>query len=631
MKMIRGGYRGGKEDNLMRYGWKRTAWPLGAVLAALLAMSGPAFAQSEPKDANMAQMDIGDGKVAFIDVRGRTLGEVVEQRIRDRTRVNLILTKEASEAQVTIKIQDLHWLTALELLAEKAECILERVSPVLIRVSRPERVTFSFEQEEITKVVGVIATYAGANIVVAPEVKGSVTVNLKNIPWRDALEQIVKTLGFAVVEEDRGILRIVPRSQLKEQLETRVVRLKFIRPPSPYRAYLNTEYARANITPPDSKTPEADFPLLRALKAAVDQEGGTVEYDRVSNSLVARGTKPALDNLLGLVQQIDVEPSQIFFDVKLVTTQNADLLDIGVDPGANGWTASISLGATPSRLPFGVWSELDRVNPIDPLSTVPGPTTYGSLDFTGVSMALRLFKEDRSSQVVQAPKLVCLDNQEATIFVGQTVRYAETTASSNQSGGLTFSIQEAPNSPVQQGFQLLVIPHVIPGTDKIMVTVIPESEQLVGESAELPGFDEFKSGSGVNEVSILLPRVAASTIVTHLIVRSGETAVLGGLLTRTDTDVERGIPGLRKIPVIKWLFTVKERQKSMAHLVVFLSPRIIQSMEDIEAAIKETIRAYRQKLDSDYEDMFPDDVLPKEEKPAETAPSKAEAPAGETR
>lgn len=582
------------------------------VAAALLAVSAaPTWAQSQPNEANMAQLDIGDGKVSF-DVRGRTLTEVVE-RIRDKTKVNIILSKEAGEATVTLKVQDLYWMTALEEVAEKAECILERVSPVLIKVYKPERVTFSFENEDIKKIVSVIATYSGANIVVSPAVKGTLTVNLKNIPWRDALEQIVKTLGYAVVEEDRDILRIVPREDLKQQLETRVVRLRYIRPPSPYRAYLNTEYAKSSIQAFDSRNPEKEFPILDALKEAVVTEGGTVKYDRASNSIVARGTKPALDNLLNLVQQIDTEPAQIFFDVKLITTQNQDMLDVGVDPGEDGWTIALTLSATPTRLPFGVWSELDDAavtDPLDPTVSPPGPTTFGTLDFSGVSMALRLFAQDQSSQITQAPKLVALDNQEATIFVGQTVRYAQTTASSNQSGGLTFSIAEAPNSPVQQGFQLLVIPHVIPNTDKVMLTVIPESEQLVGTSTQLPGFDEFTSGEGLNQVSILLPRVAASTIVTHMIVKTGETAVLGGLLQRTEAEVERGIPGLKAIPVIKWLFTVKEKQSSLQNLVVFMTPRIIFNSEDIAVAIKDAMREYRGKLEKDWKDMFPEDVLP---------------------
>ncbi|NJN14215.1 MAG: hypothetical protein HC813_00685, partial [Planctomycetes bacterium] len=124
------------------------------------------------------------------------------------------------------------------------------MSPVLIKVARPERVTISFENEDVKKVINVLATYSGANIVVSPAVQGNVTVTLKNIPWRDALEQIVKTLGYAVVEEDRGILRIIPRDALKEQLETRVMRLRYIRPPSPYRAFMTRSTRRSASRPP---------------------------------------------------------------------------------------------------------------------------------------------------------------------------------------------------------------------------------------------------------------------------------------------------------------------------------------------------------------------------------------------
>ncbi|MHC4452578.1 MAG: hypothetical protein ACYS0E_20955, partial [Planctomycetota bacterium] len=191
-------------------------------VALLVGLTSPVFAQGKPTEANMAQLDIGDGRVRF-DVRGRALRDVVDL-IRNKTRVDIVVDKDAEEVPITLKVTNQHWLTALELVSERGECILERRSPTLIYVSRPERVTFSFKNEDIKNVINVIATYSGANIVVSPAVNGSVTTSLKNIPWRDALEQIVKTLGYAVVEEDRGILRIIPLEDLKQQLETRVIR-----------------------------------------------------------------------------------------------------------------------------------------------------------------------------------------------------------------------------------------------------------------------------------------------------------------------------------------------------------------------------------------------------------------------
>jgi general secretion pathway protein D len=95
-----------------------------------------------------------------------------------------------------------------------------------------------------------------------------------------------------------------------------------------------------------------------------------------------------------------------------------------------------------------------------------------------------------------------------------------------------------------------------------------------------------------------------------LIVKSGETAVLGGLLNKITVDTVRGIPGLMAIPVLKWLFSVKEKQETMTNLIVFLTPRIIQNSEDIDRSIKDAMRQYRTQMEKDWQDMFPHDVLP---------------------
>ncbi|NJN14214.1 MAG: hypothetical protein HC813_00680 [Planctomycetes bacterium] len=100
----------------MRNLWMRGAVPWFAALALLGSLVAPALAQSKPTDANMAQLDIGDGIVRF-DVRNRSLTDVIDL-IRNKTKVNIVLSKEAAVATVTLKV-DLHWLMALELAAER--------------------------------------------------------------------------------------------------------------------------------------------------------------------------------------------------------------------------------------------------------------------------------------------------------------------------------------------------------------------------------------------------------------------------------------------------------------------------------------------------------------------------------
>jgi general secretion pathway protein D len=100
-------------------------------------------------------------------------------------------------------------------------------------------------------------------------------------------------------------------------------------------------------------------------------------------------------------------------------------------------------------------------------------------------------------------------------------------------------------------------------------------------------------------------------------------------MTKTETEIERGIPGLRKIPLLKWLFMVREKQNTLSNLIVFLTPRVIRSSEDIEATIKEAMREYRSKMEKDWKDIFPEDVLPQPGSMPAPADEPAPAPAPE--
>jgi type II secretory pathway component GspD/PulD (secretin) len=159
------------------------------------------------------------------------------------------------------------------------------------------------------------------------------------------------------------------------------------------------------------------------------------------------------------IQMIDVEPSQIQLDVRFVTTSNEDVLDIGISPGGTGWTASLGLGQIPTRLPFdlgaGGWDDSMIANPTrrpaGPFAderperrhtTIPD-VVFGALNFQQVSATLRLLKKDARSEIVQAPQIVALDHQTATIFVGEAVRYAQARVEQGQAGGCCWRSRKA--------------------------------------------------------------------------------------------------------------------------------------------------------------------------------------------
>ena len=582
---------------------------LGLATLPALALGTPAFAQDGRRDSGK-----GPGEVT-IDVLERPLRDVIAY-IVDKTDVNIVLSREAEEIPVTVKVRNLPWREALEVVVERAGAQIDERSANLIRVEKPPQVTFEFENAPVRTVIKAIADTANANIVIGREVEGTVTLTLTDIPWRVALDTIVKTLGYAVVPEERGILRIVDPANLSLQLETRVFRLRFVRPQAGYRPIIDTDVSVKNVAAPDDSADgvEKSFKLLSAFQQTLAPEGA-VTYIRDSNTLVATGTTPKLDALDKLIARVDVEPAQVYVDMKFITTNNTDFLDVGLNPGDNGIGIDMSFGSMVHDLPFqigkgGFEDHLSayrgkgeyKYGPA-PLTDSAGAFTFGTLDFKRTNLALNLIQRDVSSRIVQAPKLIALDNQEATIFVGDTIRYAEIGSASNQSGGLEFSIKEAAAGPVQVGFQLLMIPHVVPDRDQIMMTLIPQQRALSGPD---DGFRDYETGSGsqTGSQTLSLPQERSSTVVTNLKLDNGHTAVIGGLLQDSDTTSVNKIPLLGDIPLLGYLFKGETKNKTRQNLVIFLTPTIVRDQKQMKDLVVRELNQRADRMDAELLEMY---------------------------
>ncbi len=588
-------------------------------MALWAALAMPVAAQVAPQPSAQEQ-DIsseaqGDRSSRLtLRLKDRDLRDVVGS-IRRKTNVNIIMD-QGIEATVTIDLQDVPWRQALELVAEQAGCIVSEVEGQVLKVEKPPRVYFAFENTDIQKVIDTIAKISGANIMVAPEVKGTITVRLKNVPWRDALEQTVKTLGFVVVEESRGILRVVPSSNIEQDLETATFPLRYVRPNSTYVPFILSQYVEDKRPTGKLAKGEIQFTLLDTLRGMITPDVGSLQYINEKNVIMVKDTRPVVESVRKTIELIDVEPSQIYLDVRFVTTTNEDVLDVGISPGGNGYTASIGLGSIPHRLPFdlgqGGWD--DEIFASDngfgpsasdntPANTVIPDVVFGALDFTQVTATLRLLKKDSRSEILQAPQIVALDHQTATIFVGEAVRYAQSRVEQGQAGGLLLAVEEGDESPVNVGFQLLATPHIVPGTDKVILEVIPQRTALTGTGSTTlapAGFDVFTVGSGSSQGTIALPRVASQTLATTVLLRGGQTAVLGGLKTKTDSETITKLPLLGDIPVLGWMFKEKARTEVSSTMLVFITPSVIRSPEDMQGqmnqVLEERMKDFRSNL-----------------------------------
>jgi type IV pilus assembly protein PilQ len=587
---------------------------LASTLVALTMFSLPASAQrNSSSDPGNPQAVIKD-----MDLRDRPLKQVVEF-LREKSGINIVIDEDI-DARVTLKLRDVHWRDALDLAVERAGCVIVQKARNVLKIENPPRVVFAFDKAEIGTVIDAIGRISGANIIVAPEVQGSITLRLKDVPWRDALDQVVKTLGFTVVEEDRSILRVVSPSTLVDQLVTKSFQLRFVRPRSTFVPKITSQYVTGAVYAPTGN-PRDSFSLLTALGRMLS-DNGKLDYIDEKNVILVKDTKPVIDEMSKLIAEIDIEPRQVFVDVQFVTTTNTDVLEYGVNIGDAGWTVAAGLGQIPWKVPFelgsGGWDDnvIANDSEIGPFTdatlnassntTVPD-TIFGALNFTGVTAALRLLQQDESSEIVQAPKIIALDHQEATIFVGDTVRYAQASSQVGQTGDLQLVVEEAPNSPVQTGFQLLLVPHIVPGEDKVMLELIPESESLTGTGASdlaPTGFDVFRVGSVSGDGSIALPRVSSSTIATKMLLVSGQTAVIGGLTTESNARTVTQVPLLGDIPILGWAFKNKSTTKERRSLIVFVTPEIIRTPEENEDNLRRLLSERKKDLRDEYDRIF---------------------------
>ncbi len=570
-------------------------------------------------DFTAAMQATGGVDLVTIDVRDKDLREVLSQ-IGDQVKVNIVVDPQVEES-VTLTLETIDWREALDILARETNCVVVEVSDRLIRFTQPPSINIEFQDAELAVVLELLAKQSGANIVISEDVQGKVSLTLRDVPWREALNTIVKTAGYVVVSEREGvseILRIVSPEKLTQQQETRIYQLRYIRPPEQYVAIISDIEKQAGSLGTNTSDSEEEFTLLRALRRALSP-GGEMDFDVKTNSIIVKDIAPRLDEIAEIIAEIDVEPALVQVEVKFISTANDDILETGLKlddpntPGRDGFRLS-ARGASPASnfadlSGLGVIPDATTGVPIYNGSVVSNGGTWpfdignmqgigvpyqalGVLDFTQTQLLISMVKDDENSKIVQQPFLTTLDNYPSTIFVGEEVPFAVQNVQQDQNGNVTVSIDENSRSPVNVGFTLYVSPHVIPGTDMIYMNVIPKVSTLVGNTSDIPGFDRFRfsdPGSGTSAF-IDLPRESSQTVVTYLRVRDGQTAVIGGLHTERRVEIESAIPFLSDIPYLGEAFKWRRRQADVNHLLILVTPRIIQSSDVSEEIYQNALR-----------------------------------------
>lgn len=243
-------------------------------------------AESEPAPARTLQVTPGaDGALALI-AHEVELAEVLEA-IGKAVGRNLLVDPSVQQ-DVDLELQEPRaWREIVDLLARTYGCQVDERPGGILVLSRPALVTLECRDRDVREAIQEVARRAGANVIIAPELQGRVTTTIKEVHWLRVLYALVKACGpYEVVEEGGGLLRIVPRTSIRRQLETRIVKLEVVAPPA-------TELRRLLETAVRQRTEEDGLASVR------------VEYDQAANALVLTGPRPALVELERLIQQAE--------------------------------------------------------------------------------------------------------------------------------------------------------------------------------------------------------------------------------------------------------------------------------------------------------------------------------------
>jgi type II secretory pathway component GspD/PulD (secretin) len=436
-----------------------------------------------------------------------------------------------------------------------------------------------------------------------------------DVPWDLALDVLLKTYGYGYQRQGNIILvtklENISRIQLEEVLHTEIFHLKFIGATDAQRVLLPLLSKRGSIsilyTQGQKGWKYGSYQIGRErLEAAPLEKEDTTgkEITQRSKVLLITDVPTVLDRIRNVVlPQIDRRPYQVLIEARLMEVNRSKLRDLGIDwgIGATGAEAAsaadIKANAAPiTRSPTGgVATQLggqglvSRVTPslFSPLESVGTAGVAGAFPYnmgaqfiwqkltgTKFEAIVHALEEDADTNLLSAPKILTLDNQEASILVGyHTPILATTVSNSSTTGGATAStITQSLDYYQEIGVKLFVVPQV--NEDGYINMIV--HPQVTSSSANVPA---QIVATGVPAVSTPYPIIDVRESQTQILLKDGETVVIGGLLSDKDGKETQGIPFLEDVPLFGGLFRRDTYVKKKLDLLMFITARIVKEGE----------------------------------------------------
>jgi type IV pilus assembly protein PilQ len=440
------------------------------------------------------------------------------------------------------------------------------------KVYTGERLTLNFQDIDVRPLLQLLADTSGQNIVVSDSVKGRVTLRLQNVPWDQALDIVLRTKGLDMRRKDNVIL-VAPQAELAAHEKAELEAQKDIQQLAPLRTeFLTVNYAKASE-------------IARLIKStgggSMLSERGNVSVDERTNTVLVQDTAENLTAIRAMVSTLDIPVRQVLIESRIVivnddfsrelgvrtgfTRVSDDVKDLMAVSGSAQSTDTImgsaldNLASTgqpfPVEVPFG---NFDRYNVNMPVASPAGRIALSILDFDDflIDLELSAAQNEGRGEIKSTPRVITANQREAIIEQGVEIPYQE----SSSSGATTTQFKKAVLS-------LKVTPQITPDDRVILdLTVTKDSVGQLVPSAT-GGF---------------VPSIDTRNIQTQVLVRDGQTVVLGGIMETERRDNEKKVPGLGDVPIVGYLFKSKNKINNRDELLIFVTPKILREGAQVE-------------------------------------------------
>ncbi len=409
------------------------------------------------------------------------------------------------------------------------------------------RISLDFQQADISNVLRLIAEVSGFNMVVGEGVKSKVTMKLVSVPWDQALDMILKMNGLGKIRQG-NILWIDSLANIaKQQNEEAMVKDAKVKA----EELVDRVFYIRNLQAQE---------LMTSLRQYLSPRG-LMQMSLGSNALIVRDTESKIGVMKQLVDGLDLEVPQVQIEARIVQADTTYSRSLGVQWGiqnlndiVGGGVANFRTGNTGA---FGAQTSNFLVNlpaTVGGLVSTPGVGfTIGKADGALLDMRLSAGELLGLSKVIAAPKVTTLDKREAKISQGESIPFQTT------------SLQGTQTTFVDANLELNVTPQI---TSRDPKEVGKQIMMKVRATRNAVGARSNPAG----------PSIDRREANTQVLIRDGETMVIGGVFIDTQSNSVSGIPYLSRVPVLGWLFKQKTESVAKQELLIFLTPTIVKSM-----------------------------------------------------